>query len=239
MNDLVSIRKGGSTQVSLADLQDRLDARQQVAETRTTTSTRKARVADAKKGFAVDPLETLVEIQSISKALVDIFDASITEATVPLSQAQINTLSDEFLQLDRLKVRIEALEARYRALTFGHLDETGPKVPGRPASQVPGKMAAEGPGPHYIFERRGGNRNDPDLDVVGMREVLSPEIVSEVYLTVTHPAIEAWEENVFDEGRFGELVDQGKIDLDVVAPFLAAGKWRTPAFYKTLVDGEK
>jgi len=237
--DLVKVRKGGATQVSLADLQTRLDARNEVAETRTTTSTRKARVADAKKGFAVDPLETLVEIQARAQALVDTFDATITEDTVPLSQAQINRLSSEFLQLDKLKVQIEALEARYKTLTFGHLDETGPKIPGRPASQVPGKMAAEGPGPYYIFERRGGNRNDPDLDVVSMREVLPAEVVAEIYLTVSHPAVAAWDEDVFDEGRFAELVDEGKIDLDVVAPFLTAGKWRTPSFYKTLVDGEK
>lgn len=239
MTDLVPIRKGKATQISLADLQDRLDARQQVAETRTTTSTRKSRVARAKESFSADPLETLVEIQVRAKSLADVFDASITEEAVPLSQEQINALSREYHELDKLKVQIEALEARYRPLIFGHLDETGPKIPGRPPSQVPGKVEAEGPGPHYVFERRGGNRENPDLDTVGLRDVLPAEVAAQVYVTVHHPMVPAWDEEVFDEGRFGELVDEGKIDLDVVADYLTPGKWRTPSFYKILVDGEK
>jgi hypothetical protein len=239
-NSLVPVRKSEATKVSLADLQDRLDARKAVADNRAgVTSTRKGRVADAKRGFEVAPLETLVKIQESARELADAFDASITEETVPLSQAQINKLSEEFLKLERLKVQIEALEARYRPLVFGHLDEVGPKIPGRPAAQVPGKVAAEGPGPHYVFERRGGNRTDPDLDVKGLYEVLPAEFVAEVYLTVHHDAIPARDELVFDESRLGELVDAGLVDLDVVAPFLTAGKWRTPSFYKTLVDGEK
>jgi hypothetical protein len=238
-NSLVPVRKNEATRVSLADLQDRLDARRQVAETRASaTSTRKGRVQDAKRGFEVAPLETLVKIQESARELANVFDASITEETVPLSQAQINKLSEEFLKLEQLRVQIEALEARYRPLVFGHLDEVGPKIPGRPAAQVPGKVAAEGPGPHFVFERRGGNRTDPDLNAQGLREVLPPEVAAEVYLTMHHDAIPAWDEAIFNEGRFGELVDAGIIDLDVVAEFLTPGKWRTPSFHKTLVDGE-
>jgi hypothetical protein len=236
VTDLVPIRKGKATQISLADLQDRLDARRQVAETRTATSSRKSRVSQAKNKFSEDPLETLVEIQGRAKSLADTFDASITEESVPLSQEQINALSREYLELDKLRVQIEALEARYKPLIFGHLNEVGPKIAGRPASQVPGKVEAEGPGPHYVFERRGGNREDPDLDTAGLREILPAEVAAQVYVTVHHPAVPAWDEEVFDEGLFGELVDKGKIDLDVVAPFLTPGKWRTPSFYKTLVE---
>lgn len=238
MTDLVPIRKGQSTQVSLADLAERL-ARKQIAEGRTTVSTRKARVAEAKKSFEVDPLDTLVEIQGRAKELADVFDASITEETLPLSQVQINTLSHEFYQLEQLRVQIEALEGRYRVLIYGHLDETGSKIPGRPASQVPGKVAAEGPGPHYVFERRGGNRKDPDLDAEGLRSVLPADLVAQVYKSVHHDAVDAWDEAVFDVERFGELVEKGKIDLDVLADYLTPGAYRTPSFYKTLVDGEK
>ena len=99
-------------------------------------------------------------------------------------------------------------------------------------------MAAQGPGPHYVFERRGGNRANPNLDVEGLRSVLPEEIAAQVYKTVHHDAVAAWDEPVFDETEFGRLVDEGKIDLDVVAEYLTAGAWRTPSFYKTLVDGE-
>lgn len=238
MTELVPIRKGKSTQVSLADLQERLDARQEVAETRSSVSTRKARVEAARRAFLIDPLETLVEIQVRASALVDVFDASITLEDVPLSQGQINKLSDELLQLERLKVELEALETRYRALSFAHLDETLPRIPGRPASQVPGKIAASSPGPHYIFERRGGNRKDPSLNTDTLREVLPPEVAAQIYVTIHHEAVPAYDEQVFDEGRFGELVQSQVIDLDVVAPHLTPGEWRTPSLHKTLVDGE-
>jgi hypothetical protein len=242
MTDLVQIRRSSSTQVSLADLQDRLDARQQVAETRPpATSTKKARIEEAQRAFDLDPLETMVQIQDIASDLADVFDGEITLGSIPLSQAQKNKLSAEWLRVERLQAQLSALETRYRSLVFAHLDETGPKIPGRPAAQVPGKVEAQGPGPHYIFERRGGNRKDPDLDAVGLRDVLPDDIAAQVYLTVHHEAVyaPAYDEEVFDEGTFGRLVDEGKIDLDVVAPFLTPGPWRTPAFYKTLVDGEK
>lgn len=235
---LVPIRKSGATQVSLMDLAEQV-ARKQIADIRVTVSSRKARVSDAKKKFAADPLETLSEIQDRARALFDVFDASIIEETLPLNQAQINTLSAEFFELEQLRIKIEALADRYKTLVYGHLDQTGPKVEGRPASQVPGKVEAEGPEPHYIFERRGGNRDNPDLDAAGMREALPAHLAEMIYKTVHHPAVEEWDEDVFDQDEFVRLVDAGLIDLDVVARFLTPGKWRTPSFYKTLVDGEQ
>jgi len=237
MTDLVPIRKGKSTQVSLADLQDRLDARNQIAEARTSSSTRKARVEEAKRAFKLDPLKTMVQIQDLACGLADVFDAEVSLDSVPLSRSDIEKLSNEYFHLDRLKSQIEALETRYRALIFAHLDEVGLKVPGRPPAQVPGKVEAEGPGPHYIFERRGGNRANPDLNTDSLRGALPPEIATQVYLTMHHAAVDAWDEQVFDEGRFGELVDAGLIDLDVVAEHLTPGPWRTPSFYKIFVDG--
>ena len=238
MTELVPVRRGKSTQLSLADIQTKLDARKQVEETRTTTSTRKARVEEAKRVHQDDPQATLVEIQELSRMLASIFDPEITPASAPLTRVQINKISDEFLQFDRLRIRIEALEERYRELVYAHLNEVGPKIPGRPASQVPGKVEADGPGPHYVFERRGGNREDALLDADGMREVLPPDVVAQIYATVQHPAVEAWEEEVFNEAAFAKLVEKGVIDLDTVAPFLTPGKWRKPSFYKTLVDGD-
>jgi hypothetical protein len=235
---LVPIRKSGATQVSLVDLAEQV-ARRQIEETRTVTSTRKARVEEARRNFEIDPLDTIADIQLYANALAREFDASISERSLPLSKEQINTLSDEFLQLERLRIQIEALTSRYKTLVYGHLDQTGPKIDGRPASQVPGKVEAEGPGPHYIFERRGGNRDFPDLDAEGLRGALPAELVAQLYKTVHHDATAAWDEPVFDEIRFAELVDLGEIDLDVVADYLTPGKWRTPSFYKTLVDGEQ
>jgi hypothetical protein len=237
--DLVHIRRGTSTQVSLYDLQDRLDARAEIAETRTTTSTRKARVEQAQRVFAIDPTQTMVELEDAAAELAVTFDPSITLAEVPLSKAQIRKLSDEFIALERLKTQIEAMQGRYRELIYAHLDETVARVPGRPASQVPGKVEAEGDGPRIIFERRGGNRKDPDLDAEGLRSVLPADVVAKVYKTLHHAAVAAYDEPIFDEGAFGELVNDGTIDLDVVAPFLTPGEWRTPSFYKTLVDGAK
>jgi hypothetical protein len=237
MNELVSIRKGKSNQVSLAELQNILDARAQVADDRSVVSTRKARVEEAKRVFEIDPEATLNQIMLRAQTLSDAFDKSIDLEAVPLSQKQINRLSDEFFELEALQAQVAALETRYRALVFAHLDETAPKVPGRPAAQVPGKVGAKGPGDHYIFERRGGNREDPDLDVVGLKDELPAEVVSQIYVTVHHEAVEAHDEQIFDAGRFGELVNEGVIDLDVVAKYLTAGKWRTPSFNKTLVSG--
>lgn len=238
MTNLVPVRKGHSTQISLAEIQDRLDARNQIAETRTPTSTRKSRVEKAKSEFAVNPLDTLVEIQEAARALANVFDASITSDSAPFSQEQINQISDEFMALERLRVQIEAMEDRYRELTFAHLDETVTRVPGRPVSQTPGKMEADGPGDHYIFERRGGNRANPDLNTETLRGSLSSEVAAQIYVTIHHPAVPAWDEEVFDEAKFGQLVDEGIIDLDDVAPHLTPGKWRTPSFYKTLVKGD-
>ncbi len=141
--------------------------------------------------------------------------------------------------MERLKIELAALEGRYRSLVFAHLDETGPKIPGRPAAQVPGKVEAKGDGSRYVFERRGGNRSNPDLNTESLREVLPQELAAQLYKTVQHPAVPAWEEKVFDMDCFGKLVDDGKIDLDVVADHLTPGKWNTPSFYKTLVDGDK
>lgn len=240
MTDLVPIRKGKSTQVSLVDIQDRLDARKQIAETRGTISTRKAMVERAKQELAVDPLGSMVEIQDAAKDLADTFDPSITVDEAPFSKEQIQKISDEFVALERLRVQIEALtESRYRQLVFAHLDETVKPVPGRPVPQIPGKMAAEGPGPHYIFERRGGNRANPDLNVETLHDDLPAEVAAQVYVTIHHPPVPAWDEKVFDEGKFGELVDAGIIDLDVVAPHLTPGDWRTPSFYKTRVEGDE
>ena len=237
MKELVSIRRGKSTQVSLADIQERLDARAQVAETRSVVSTKKARLEEAKRVFEIDPEATLNQIMLRAQTLSDAFDRTIDLNSVPLSQKQINRLSDEFFELEDLKAQVAALETRYRALVYAHLDETLPKIPGRPAAQVPGKVEATGPGDHFVFERRGGNRENPDLDVVGMRDELPDEVVSQIYVTVHHEAVPAYDEHVFDEGRFGELVSDGTIDLDVVAKHLTVGKWRTPSFYKTLVSG--
>lgn len=235
---LVPIRKGGATQVSLLDLAERV-ARRQIEETRTVTSTRKARVEEAKKNFEINPLNTIADIKFYADALAREFDSSITEKSIPLDQKQINTLSDEFLQLERIRIQIEALSDRYKALVFAHLDRTLPKVEGRPASHVPGKVEAEGPGPHYVFERRGGKREDPDVDVDGLCRELPPELVAQIRKTVHHDAVAAWDEPVFDEARFDELVEEGAIDLDVVAKYLTPGKRRTPTFYKTLVDGDQ
>lgn len=239
MTDLVHIKKGSSTQVSLLDIQDRLDARAQIAETRTTTSTRRARVEQAQRVFAVDPTTTMVEIEDAAADLAMTFDSSITLESVPLSKAQINKLSDEFLALERLRVQIEAMQGRYRDLIYAHLDETVTPIPGRPVSQTPGRVEADGPGDHMIFERRGGNRADPDLNAEGLRNALPAEVVPLVYKVLHHDPVPAWDEQIFDEGAFGELVSTGVIDLDVVAPFLTPGKYRTPAFYKTRVDGSK
>src|SRR5689334_21372572 len=101
MTDLVHIPAGTSRQVSLADLQDRLDARKQVEETRSPTSTRKARVAEAKRDFSVNPIVVLDEMRDLARRLFDVFDPKITEESVPLTQAQINKLSEEFLHLER------------------------------------------------------------------------------------------------------------------------------------------
>lgn len=239
-SDLVPIRKSGATQVNLLDLQEKVALRQ-IAETRTSVSSRKGRVEEAKRVFALDPTVTMVEIQDRAKALADTVDPTITVETLPLTQEQINRLSDEFFQLEKLKVQIEALAERYRPIIFGHLDMTVARVPGRPASQTPGVVEATGPGPHYKFERRGGGREAPDLDTEGMRkalERLSPELVAEVYQTVHHDAVAAWDEDVFNVARFDELAEQGLIDLDVVAKHLTPGKFRTPSFNKTLVDGD-
>jgi hypothetical protein len=238
MTDLVPIHKGKSNKVSLADLQDLLDSRRQVAEARTPVSTKKARLEEAKKAFEADPLETVMEAHRLILSLSRAFDESINLDSIPLSQTQINKLSEEFLDFEKLKDQISALETRYKTLIFAHLDETLKRVPGRPAAQVPGKVAAEGPGPHYVFERRGGNREDPDLDAEAMRSALPDEIVAQLYLKVHHEAIPAWDEDVFDESKFAELVDAQVIDLDLVAQYLTPGKWRKPSFYKTLVDGE-
>lgn len=237
MNELVSIRKGKSNQVSLAELQNRLDARAQVADDRSVVSTRKARIEEAKRVFEIDPEATLNQIMLRARTLSDAFDKTIDLNSVPLSQKQINRLSDEFFELEDLKAQVAALETRYRALVYAHLDETVSKVPGRPAAQVPGKVEATGPGDRYIFERRGGNREDPDLDVVSLKDELPDEVVAQIYVTVHHEAVPAHDEQIFDAGRFGELVNDGVIDLDVVAKHLTAGKWRTPSFYKTLVSG--
>ena len=237
MTDLVKIPQGSTKQVSLADLQDRLDARKQISETRSPTSTRKGRVEEAKRVFTVNPMETVAKIEELSSRLADVFSDKITMDSVPLTQDQINKLSQEFVYLERLKVQIEALETRYRDLVYSHLDKTGPKVSGRPASQVPGKVSAEGPGEHYEFERRGGNRANPLLDTAGLRGELTEELASQVFVVRRHKAVEAWEEELFDEARFLELVESGDIDLDLVAKHLKPGSWRTPSFYKTLVDG--
>lgn len=237
MTELVSIRKGKSTQVSLSDIQERLDARSQAAETSSVVSTKKARAEKAKREFEVDPEATLEEIQRRARSLAIAFDRTIDLGSVPLSQKQINRLSDEYIELEALQAQVAALETRYRSLVYAHLDETVPKVPGRPAAQVPGKVEASGPGPHIVFERRGGNRENPDLDAIGLRDELPAEVVAQVYVTVHREAVPAHDEQVFDEGRFGELVNEGVIDLDVVAKHLTAGKWRTPSLYKTLVTG--
>lgn len=238
MTDLVPTRKGKPTQVSLADLQDKLDARRQISETRSGTSTRKARVEDAKRVFDVDPLKTLEEIERRATLLSEVFDRTINQDAVPLNQRQVNRLSYELYQLEKLKVEIEALETRYKSLVYAHLDSTVKKVPGRPLSQTPGKVVAEGPGPHYILERRGGNRGNPSLNTESLREVLPADVAVQIYKTVHHDAVPARDEEVFDEGRFAELVELGVIDLDVVQEHLIPGEWRTPSFYKTLVEGE-
>jgi hypothetical protein len=237
MTDLVPIHKGQATQVSLLDIQERLDARKQIAETRTGVSTRTGRVEEAKRVFAVDPLATMIEIKERADDLAEVFDGTITMETIPLNQTQINRLSAEFDQLERLKVQLAALEGRYRDLIFAHLDVTSPAIPGRPATHVPGKVEAEGPGPHYVFERRGGNRENPDLDTEGLRSALPPTVVAQLYKTVHHDAVAAWDEDVFDEARLNVLVKEGIIDLDVVALYLKPGKRRTPSFYKTRMDG--
>lgn len=240
MTDLVPIRGGQAKQVSLADLQNLLDARNEVAETRApSTSTIKGRVQAAKKAFEASPLDTLMGIQNSARGLFDAFDSTIDEGSIPLSESQVKTLSDEYLHLEKLKVEIAALEERYRNLVFAHLDVTGPKIPGRPASQVPGRVEAEGPGPRIIFERRGGNRADPDLNTETLRGVLPPELSAQLYEKVHHDPIPAWDENVFNTARFTELVDKGLIDLDVVAEHLTPGPWRKPSFYKTRVDGDR
>lgn len=238
MTDIVPIRRGKTNQVSLLDIQEALDARKQIAEARTSTSTRKSRVEGAKRAFVIDSFTTLMEIQEQAHVLAEAFDASITVESIPLSQVQINKLSEEFLALERLKVQIEAMETRYRSLVFAHLDETGPNIPGRPASQVPGKVEATSSGPHYFFERRGGNRGNPELDVDALRAVLPEHLAAQIFVTIHHPVVEAWDEQVFDEAAFGELVEKGFIDLDVVADHLTPGAWRNPSFYKTLMDGE-
>lgn len=238
MTALIPVRSGKSTQVSLTVLQDLLDRRAALAATRTTTSTKKGRVESAKRSFQADPLGTVVDIQNLAGGLADIFDAEIDLDSIPLDQDAIDRLSHEYLHLERLQAKLEALSTRYRELIFAHLDVTVPRVPGRPASQVPGKVEASGPDPHYIFERRGGNRANPSLDTDGLRSALPPHLAAQVFVTKHHPAVEAYEEDVFDQDAFEKLVNDGSIDLDLVARYLTPGDWRSPAFWKTLVDGE-
>jgi len=239
MTELVPTRKDSADhQITLAEIQDQLDARNQQVETRSSAPSRKSRVAGAKRAFDFDPEKTLDEIKLRANLLAEVFDRGITEAAIPLSQRQINRLSYEFYQLDKLKIELEALETRYRALVYAHLDNTVERIPGRPASQTPGKVAAEGPGPHHVFERRGGGRSSPTLDLDSLREALPQNIVAELYKTVHYEAVPARDEERFDQSRSLELVDAGVIDLDVVAEHLIPGEWRTPSFYKTLVDGE-
>lgn len=238
MTSLVPVHKDGSTQISLTDLQDKLDARAELAAEGTgAVSTRKSRVAKAKQDFQADPVRTVLNIEVMASDFVDAYDDTITVDSVPLAQDQINQISNEWMRLDRLKTEIEALETRYRELIFAHLDETGPKIPGRPASHTPGQVAAEGPGPHIIFARRGGNRANPELDAEGLKAVLPDEIAAQLFVTVHHDPVPAWDEKVFNEERLNELVASGQIDLDTLAPFLKPGARRTPTFNKTLVDG--
>lgn len=236
--DLVPVRKGTATQISLASLQSLLDSRKVVEESHTVTSTQKSRIASAKKGFEESPLETLLRLQESARALADTFDATVTTATVPLSREQIKQVSDEYLILEQIKIMVTALEPRYRELVFAHLDETVTRVPGRPVSQTPGKIEAETTGDHYIFERRGGNRGNAVLDTDGLRAELPAEVAAQVFKTVTHAPVPAWTEEVFDQGALEELANRGLVDLDVVAKHMTAGKWNTPTFNKTLVKGE-
>lgn len=239
MTDLVPIRKGTAERVSLADIQNLLDARKKVEETRApSTSTRKGRIEAAKQAFVVSPLETLMGILNSARELFDAFDSTIDKDSIPLNEEQKKTLSDEYLHLEDLKTKIAALEERYRELIFAHLDKTVPKIPGRPASQMPGKVEPSVSGPHYVFERRGGNRANPDLNTESLRRVLPPELAAQLYGKIHHDPVPAWDEPVFDEGRFAELVDAGLIDLDIVAEHLTPGAWRTPSFYKTRVEGD-
>lgn len=237
MTDLVPTRKAGKS-ITLADLQNLLDSRADIAKGREVVSTKKARIEQAKENFKIDPEATVDEIHDLFSDFAKIFDPDITLDSVPLNRAQINTLSEEYRRLDQVAARLEALMGRYRATIFAHLDETVDRIPGRPVSQTPGKVEADGPGEHYIFERRGGNRANPDLDTKGLREELPAHIVAQIFATVTRPAVEAYTEEVFDEAKFGELVNSGAIDMDLVAKHLKAGKWREPSFHKTLVEGE-
>lgn len=235
MTDMVHVRKSSKAQVSLAEIQNMLDAREEATEVRGVVSTKKARIEQAKRDFNIDPLATVEEISDLTNELCMKFDEEIGLDSVPLRQSEINTLSDEWLLIERIKAHIEALETRYRALTFAHLDEVNPRVPGRPAAQVPGKMAATGDGPRVVFERRGGNRKDPDLDAEGLRKELPAHVAAKIYKTVVHPAVEAYEEEVFDEAEFFKAVEEGEIDLDTIAPYLTPGEWRKPSHYKTIV----
>lgn len=241
MTELVPLRKGKPIiKVSLDDIQDRLDARQpeEVVEAPLVVSSKKSRVAAAKRSLQADPLATVVRIQNRAADLSSAFDQRITLDQVPLSREQIERLSAEYLEFERLKVEIEALDTRYRELIFAHLDETVDRIPGRPISQTPGRVEADIRGPHHIFERRGGNRANPTLNTDTLRAALPAEVADQIYVTIHHKAVEAYDEEVFDEARFAELVDNGTIDLDIVAEHLLPGEWRTPTFYRTLVDGD-
>lgn len=239
MTDLVVTGKNSKGQVTLSALQDLLDAREEAAEARGVVSTKKAQVEQAKREFALDPLATVEDMHALVTKLCSIFGDEIDRDSVPLRQIEIDTLSEEFKLVEEIKAKLEALEGRYKELIFAHLDETGPRIPGRPACQVPGKVEASGPDDHYVFERRGGNRADPDLNTDGLREVLPAHLNAKIFATVVHPAVEAYEEEVFDEVEFGKLVEAGQIDLDTVAKYLTPGPWRKPSFWKTRVGRKK
>lgn len=240
MTDLVNFSENQKpSQLSLAEIQSRLDARQiETPEGRpVVASTKKAMAEKAKADFESNPIVVLDEIRHLASALFNVFDPKITVETVPLTANQVVRLSGEFYKLEQLKTKIAAIEPRYRELIFAHLNKTLPKVPGRPAAQVPGKVEAEDPEPHYVFERRGGNRGNPDLDVKSLCEELPDDLVAQIFSTVHHEPVAAWDEEVFDEARFGYLVESGAIPLDLVAKHLKPGAWRTPTFYTTLVEG--
>lgn len=173
--------------------------------------------------------EELVELFKSVSSYAD----KMVEATESLSQEQVDALGEEYLLWQKFNDFLESRNKTFRGMVFSTLDEQASQTSSSvPPHQTKGKLVANTSEGKLSFNREGGDRKKPTVDVDRLKEVVGDSRFEKLTdkIKVRRQVIPAHTEEKFSEEKFVEAVYNGDITFEEAQEVLIPGAWQTPRF---------
>ena len=149
------------------------------------------------------------------------------------TEDEVRALGEEYVSWQKISDFLDSRNKTFRSLVFKTLDENSEKLnSSTPPHQTKGKIEVETSEGKLSFNREGGDRKKPTVDVERLKEIVGEARFSKLVdkIKVRRQIIPAHTEEKFSEEKFVEAVYNGEITLEEAEQVLIPGEWQTPRF---------